>query len=234
MTIHVSIHDVMPETLPEVREILAYLSDRGIDRTTLLVVPGKAWSDDALQTLRDWQQAGHELAGHGWHHRVERRETLYHKVHGLVISRFVAEHLSLSANEIADLISRCHRWFGENGLQAPSLYVPPAWAMGRISRKALRRLPFDAYETLRGVYRAREDRFVPSPVVGFEADTFFRQQALRTTNGIARRIASHRGACRLALHPHDLHLRLRKDIDRWFSRPSVLPNAQSSCSPTSV
>jgi len=41
----VSIHDAMPDTLPRIRELIAQLRGHGVDKITLLVVPGKQWSE---------------------------------------------------------------------------------------------------------------------------------------------------------------------------------------------
>ena len=100
----------------------------------------------------------------------------------------------------------CHQWFYEKELPHPVVYVPPAWAMGRVSQSALRRLPFRYFETLRGIYDAQTDRFYTSKAIGYEADTAFRQAALNLSNSLAIRTA--RSPLRLGIHPHDLELRL--------------------------
>ncbi|MDZ7723539.1 MAG: polysaccharide deacetylase family protein [candidate division KSB1 bacterium] len=203
-----------PSHKPE--KLLDYLSGYGIHKVTLLVVPGKEWDRKDIMTLRSLQNQGHQLAGHGWIHHVDACRSVYHKLHALVISRRVAEHLSLSESEIAALIRRCHHWFPDNGLQVPELYVPPAWAMGKISRQRLRELPFRCYEFLNGLYDSNPDRFEPMPLLGFEADTRLRRSALRLNNAV-NRLRSRRQTGRIAIHPHDLDLYLRPDMDQLFS-----------------
>ena len=65
----VSIHDVMPDTMGEVAELVELCRQQGIDSLTLLVVPGLDWQPDQLGQIRQWQRDGHVLAAHGWHHR---------------------------------------------------------------------------------------------------------------------------------------------------------------------
>lgn len=211
---HLSIHDVAPHTLEAVGETLETLRGLGVERALLLVIPGLPWTAGDLAQLKAWAGAGHPLAGHGWSHHVEHRRGLWHKLHGVLISRHVAEHLALDGEEIAALIRRNHAWFAAQGLPAPTHYVPPAWAMGSISRRRLGDLPFETYETLTGVYDRRSGVFTRLPLMGFEADTAFRALAVRLFNAWNRSGPAGRGPMRLALHPHDLELRLRDDLTR--------------------
>ena len=204
----VSIHDVMPETREQVSRILALLP-QSPQAVTLLVVPGRNWQTADLDWLHQLQQQGYPLAGHGWLHRCDPPISLYHRVHSLLLSRRVAEHLSLSASGIDTLIRNCHQWFLDQGLQPCELYVPPAWAMGAISRAQLADMPFRLFETLTGVFDARAQRMHSLPLAGFEADTPLREWFLRGVNHVNWRRACHTGQpLRLGIHPDDLSLRL--------------------------
>lgn len=214
----VSVHDLMPETLSPVLDILARLGEAGLAPATLLVVPGCDWSRDQLRTLKSLERAGHELAGHGWRHRAERIAGPGHWLHSRLISRQVAEHLCLTEDQIAALIGRCFGWFGDVGLQAPALYVPPAWAMGPIARTRLATLPFRYYEALTGIYDAARDRFRRLPLLGYEADDRLRAWSLRLSNGLNRAWANSDRPLRLAIHPRDLALRLDADLLRDLRR----------------
>ncbi|EKF75231.1 hypothetical protein A11A3_04605 [Alcanivorax hongdengensis A-11-3] len=208
----VSIHDVMPETRDAVQAMLDTLS-LPAEQVILLVVPGRDWQRADLHWLQDLQRQGHPLAGHGWQHRCQPPATLYHRLHSRFLSRNVAEHLSFSAGGIARLIRDCHQWFVDQGLTPSALYVPPAWAMGAISKEALSGMPFRYFETLGGIYDAREDRFDALPLVGFEADTGWRALVLRLFNGWNLMRARRSGQpLRVGLHPHDFSLKLAGDI----------------------
>jgi predicted deacetylase len=177
-----SIHDVMPETLPAVASLREEILRAGLRAPALLVVPGRSWKPEDLETLRQWALAGSELIGHGWlHHTCPR--SLKHRLHALLLSRNVAEHLALSPGGISDLMQRCADWFTAQNLPRPSAYVPPAWALG-MSPRALAGLPFEQVETLRGVHVLSAGRrgFMPMPLLGFEADTVLRAAVLRRWN----------------------------------------------------
>lgn len=210
----VSIHDVMPETLEQVSGLLQSCARINRGPVTLLVVPGRGWDGAGIDRLRAWQDAGHVLAGHGWLHRVERFGGLGHRLHGLFISRRVAEHLALPRDGIAELVRRTHRWFAEHGLGVPDLYVPPAWAMGDLPAGDLTALPFARHEVLTGVLDAASGRLHPVPMVGYEADTAWRAPVIRAWNAYNRRRARSSGWLRIGIHPHDPELRLARDLFR--------------------
>lgn len=210
---HLSIHDVAPHTLDPVREMLAVLREAGIDRVMLLVIPGAPWQPEELEQLRNWAGQGHVLAGHGDTHHADRIDTFFHKLHAKLLSRDVAEHLSRSEDEIADLMLRNHAWFARHGLPAPTHYVPPAWALGRISRERLRELPFRTVEVLRGVLQVETGLLHRMPLLGYEADTAFRAGFLRSFNAWNLFRARQSGRCaRISLHPYDLGYRLKDQI----------------------
>lgn len=217
----VSVHDVMPDTMTRVRRTVAVLDKHQIAPLTLLVVPGGAWSASDIAWLRERQNRGDRLAGHGWIHRAGKPRGLYDRLHRRFFSRGVAEHLPLNADEISQLIHNCHGWFVSQNLAVPELYVPPAWAMGSISRAKLRELPFLHYESLSGVYDKEDNQFRRVPLVGFEADTRFRALSLRLSNGINQIAAKWQGRLRVAIHPGDLELYLRNDLEKLISRPST-------------
>ncbi len=220
----VSIHDVMPSTMDHVSRILMVLEEQGISHVALLVVPGLPWKDSDLAQLRQWQDAGHQLAGHGWVHQCESVRGFYHHLHSAILSRNVAEHLCLSPAGRVDLIQRCYAWFEQQGLMPPTLYVPPAWALGRLPRNCRANLPFRYCETLGGLWDWSEPRYQPMPVVGFEADTKFRQGALRLLNFTNRCTSRWLGRpLRISIHPYDLELLLEQDIRPLLERVESQP-----------
>jgi uncharacterized protein len=215
----VSIHDVMPSTLGCVDQLVAVARQHEIRKLTLLVVPGCDWTDREVDRLRHWQATGYRLAGHGWHHRCQQIRGLRHRLHSWFLSRDVAEHLSATPDEVVELIRRCRAWFDQRDLDPPALYVPPAWALGRVSRQRLQSIPFRMVETLWGILDVRRSVTLRIPLVGFEADTWTRQQALRGGNVLNRLAASRLNRpLRLALHPHDLHLRMAADARYLLAR----------------
>ncbi len=221
----VSIHDVMPTTLNKVEVILGTLREQGIHTATLLVVPGKPWQADEIDQLRSYVAQGYELAGHGWHHEIEHYGGLGHRLHGLLISKNVAEHLALDRAGIEALIRRCYKWFAQNKLPSPSLYVPPAWAMGDITNARLRRLPFRYYEYFSGIYDGRLNCFERIPMVGYEVDAWFRVPFVSAWNRMNFFGARFRHRLRFSIHPNDFQLLLHNQLSRDLQKvlPKLLP-----------
>lgn len=215
----VSIHDVEPGTLPQVLRIVDMLESREVRPVTLLVVPGMDWSARELDELRRLTERGYSLAGHGWVHQARPPATLHHRLHGWILSRDKAEHLSRSRAELRELVDRCHRWFGEHDFPDPVLYVPPAWAQGALRNRDLRDLPFRLYENLLGYVDRETGRLHRAPVVGYEADTRWRRFALRRVNALSMGASRmQRRPLRISIHPHDLDLFLAEDLERHLGR----------------
>jgi hypothetical protein len=148
---------------------------------------------------------------------VEHIRGIKHRLHALLLSRQVAEHLALDGVGILDLMTRCRDWFPRHGLEPPTLYVPPAWALGTISRAALRdAAAFRQLETFAGVLDIASGVKHASPVLGYEADAPVRVPVLRLWNAIGRRRAAKgqigAGAVRIGIHPSDIDYPLRDEL----------------------
>ncbi len=210
----------MPSTMDNVSELLSLCRQRGIGKVTLLVVPGLEWSTPDLEQLAGWQDAGCELAAHGWRHRCGSITNWRHRLHSCLLSRNVAEHLSLPAGGVFRLMARSASWFAEHGLSEPQLYVPPAWALGPVSREELRRLPFTQVESLTRILFPQVDRAAILPLIGFEADTRFRSGTLRCFNRLTSGLVNFtERPLRVAVHPYDLQLRMRSQLEKTLFGP---------------
>lgn len=217
---HVSIHDVTPGNLARVRELVDLVDEAGLRPPLLLVVPGRDWDPASLEGLRRVARRGCPLAGHGWSHRAPPPASLGHRIHGALLSRDQAEHLSRSREELRERVRRCHAWFGEHDLEVGPLYVPPAWALGSLTPGDLGELPFRYYETLSGFQDSRTGRRLRLPLMGFEADTRTRRWALRLSNAANRSLGRLLGpAVRVGFHPRDLELLLAREARAILGRP---------------
>lgn len=224
---HVSIHDVAPETLGKVQHMLEVLTQWGLNRVMLLVIPGRPWSEGQLNILRGMAAHGHVLAGHGWLHEVTQPKTLYHQLHRALISRNVAEHLSRTEDQVLDLLRENHAWFSQQGLPEPTHYVPPAWALGNISRDRLKELPFETVEVLQGVIESATGVLHRMPLLGYEADTPFRAWFLQQFNRLNTAWARRTGRCiRFSLHPYDFDYLLKDRIEADCSAFQMCANVR--------
>ena len=214
----VSIHDVMPSTLSRVATMIERLPPRCREHLILLVVPGLDWQPGQIEQLRQWQGAGIRLAGHGWTHEVRHVRGWYHRLHSLLISRTAAEHLALDSGEIIELMARNHAWFAEHHLASPDYYVPPAWALGPVSRAELARLPWRYLETTSRLVdlRSGESRWLP--LVGFEAATSLRKMLLTVINRLNEWLCTRRRPLRISIHPYDHEYLLSGALDEMLAR----------------
>ncbi len=227
----VSIHDVMPHTLSGVQSLVELIPEQQKSKVLLLIVPGLEWSSGQIDILKQFCDDGFALAGHGWHHQTPYIRSFYHRIHSLLVSRQVAEHLSYTRKELYALLQRNYEWFEQQKLPMPEVYVPPAWAMGKLTREDFKMLPFRYYEMTQSLYDSATDRFKRLPLVGFEADTWLRENFLRSWNSLNRWLASSTKPLRISLHPYDLDYRLSKQlrqliesIENWRSVSDVFEN----------
>lgn len=210
---HPTIHDVRPDTLDRVEALLDLFEPAGTT-VCLLVVPGLDWAPEGIELLRAWAGRGHELAGHGWVHRRTPKSAC-HRIHAAVLSRDQAEHLSAPRSEVLDLVARGREWFQANALPLPTFYVPPAWALGAARPEDLADLGYRVVEVLWGYHDLGTGRFRPAPLIGFEADTWWREVALGAFNALQVKLARRTGRpLRLGLHPFDLELRRSSEVRR--------------------
>jgi predicted deacetylase len=219
----ISIHDVMPHTLANVERLLAtVLADIHPSHIMLLVVPGLPWQPEQIEQLKQLQSKGYELAGHGWTHNVQKIQTIYHRLHSFFISRDAAEHLSKTEQELLAMLEQNLGWFKQHDFKSPKFYVPPAWAMGRISQSTLRELPFSCVETTRGFHDLRTGRRCLLPLVGFEADTRFRAAFLRVWNRLNCWLAKTLRPLRISIHPFDDEYLIRDQMHQLIQEAQTV------------
>ena len=213
----ISIHDCMPENMDKIQHILNWLKDRNIPPVTLLVVPGKNWTENQLKLLKQYTLEGHTLAAHGWHHHTEPKKFL-HRIHSLIISKNVAEHLDLNQQGILALLNKSYQWFIQNHLPTPTLYVPPAWALGSIHRKTLSKTLFKQIEVTRGLIHLapnKQAKLQRLPLTGYEADSPFRVRFLKKWNQFQQHRAQVQSLpLRISIHPHDLDLPIADQLEQ--------------------
>ena len=57
MKCNISIHDVSPDNLNRINEIVTHLTDKyGITKITLLIIPGLHWNGNQINILKNWQK----------------------------------------------------------------------------------------------------------------------------------------------------------------------------------
>ena len=217
MNCNVSIHDVSPDNWNNVIQILDHLKSKyNIKKVSLLIIPGLNWDKEKIATLRKMQLEGMELAAHGWSHKSKPIKDINHFFHSKLISDDCAEHLSLSKIDIIKLMNDSYLWFHANNLKSPSLYVPPAWALGDINKQDLLNLPFSEVEVTSGIFI--DNNFFFIPLIGFETKNYFRYVIVKISNFINYLLYKSFGRIRIAIHPNDFELLLKHDIDKYLNK----------------
>ena len=224
-----SIHDVMPETLGRVESLFHLILSYGHNPITLLVVPGCEWSMNDIKRLEKMIEQGGVVAGHGWSHRARHIRGLYHRLHSRFISRHVAEHLALNRDEAMQLVRDCYDWFAMHDLPTPTLYVPPAWAIGPLKTRELEQLPFRQYELMNTVYDRLDHNWHQSPMLGLEAREAWRVPFIRLWNWYNYRRASRSGVLRIGIHPDDDRLPMSKDLHHFLQQDLLAINYCQLC-----
>lgn len=151
---------------------------------------------------------GHELALHGYTHRTPRLRSPLHRLHQTVLSRLAAENLGITREEILDRMTRGLSWFAEHDFEIPRLYIPPAWALGSVSRHDVASTGIMLVERLLGFTHVPSGGTSHWPLYGYEADTFPRMIGLHLWNGATGAAAAAVGRVRVVVHPADTRLRL--------------------------
>jgi predicted deacetylase len=141
--IAVSLHDVEPATFERCALIRDWLSDHGVDRVTLLVIPARDLHPLAERSpeLRDWlierRAAGDAIAQHGFRHERLGRSTL---AGALSRGRAVRalEFAGMGDVETRRAVDAGWRLLKLAGLE-PQGFVAPGYAYTRALRRALPR-----------------------------------------------------------------------------------------------
>ena len=217
MKYYISIHDVRPDNIDAIKNIKQLLNNQyNIHKICLLVIPGCKWNHIQIEQLKKWQSDHCQIAAHGWEHVSDNKKSLYHLLHALIISGNSAEHLSKHSWDILNLMKKSYDWFVSNGFTPPRLYVPPAWALGKIKTEDLLNLPFKNFECTTGVLHKGKYKFLP--LVGFIATSQARAYLQKFFNFLNFQMAKMIGVIRISIHPEDFDHYLSNDANKYLSR----------------
>ena len=137
----VALHDIEPDSFERCAEIRAWLTDRGVERATLLVIPAPRLHpfDVTRPELTDWLRVrtrlGDAVAQHGFQH-LRRRGRGGIRVRAL--GGRAAEFAGLDAEEAGRAVDAGRRVLRAAGL-APRGFVAPAYFYSRALRGELER-----------------------------------------------------------------------------------------------
>lgn len=143
-TIAVALHDVEPATFERCALIRDWLSDHGVDRVTLLVIPARDLhplgerSPEMTGWLADRRRAGDSIAQHGFQHERTGRATLSRQTLLRAPARRTGEFVGLDAEETRRAVNAGWRVLKLAGIE-PDGFVAPAYAYTPALRSVLPR-----------------------------------------------------------------------------------------------
>jgi len=224
----VSLHDAHPGSRGQIAEQVAFLAERGVMRSSILVVPefhhgASAGGDAAFRdAVTAWQAAGHEIVLHGYFHdrKESPRETLSTVFWTRLYTNREAEFLDLPREAAQDRLARGRKLFESLGWQA-SGFVAPAWLMAAWVPGILAEMKFAYTTTLKEIVplgagdRPEAVPPIASQSLCYSARASWRRFASAVWNKQLFQQLRETNLVRLSLHPRDLEFPLlRRQIDQ--------------------
>ncbi len=220
----VSLHDAHPGSRAQIAEQVAFLAERGVTRSSILVVPefhhgASAGGDPAFRDeVTAWQAAGHEIVLHGFFH--DRKESPRETLSTVFWTRFYtnqeAEFLDLPREAAQDRLARGRKLFESLGWSA-SGFVAPAWLMAEWIPGVLAEMNFAYTTTLKEIVPLAPgtNRATASQSLCYSARASWRRFASAVWNKNLFLRLRETNVVRLSLHPRDLEFPLlRRQIDQ--------------------
>jgi predicted deacetylase len=238
----VAIHDVEPGSFQRCAEIRGWLSDRGVDRVTLLVVPAPrlhpldSTSPELVGWLRGCVEAGDAVAQHGLRHRRRRRLGPAGGLRASALGGDAAEFAGLGSLETGHAVETGLGILRRAGL-APRGFIAPAYYYS----PALRREVARRFAWWAGLWRVH-GAGLSSPALCLGSSSEVKR---RTSPRLVLAAARHGGPLvRVDVHPVDFehpgHVAVLERVlertagrrpvtyDELVLRPTVGPTASSS------
>jgi uncharacterized protein len=241
----VSVHDVSPLTREIVAHILQDLSETGVERVPLLVIPNHhhvapITKDPAFcEWLRKAAQH-HEVVLHGYFHM--RPKSAGGPWERVITERYTAgegEFYDLSENEAFFRLQKARREFAASGL-SPRGFIAPAWLLGDDAEVAVKKAGFDYTTRLRKFKDLVTTLETSSQSLVWSVRSGWRRVLSIWWNSLLTSRLREAPLLRIGLHPSDWnHTRIRRQAlglirealagreamtyEDWLARQRCLP-----------
>jgi len=208
----VSIHDVSPLTRDSVTRILAALSQAGIPRVSLLVVPdhhhrGNITADpDFGPWLRDQVAAGHEAALHGYLHQRERRphESAYTRFFTRLYTAGEGEFFDIAYPEARAILTRGREELAQVSGAIPTGFIAPAWLLSPEGEQAARDLGFAYTTRIKAITHLPTGHQTPSQSLCWSIRQTWRRTVSLAWNRLLFHQLTTNPLLRISIHPPDI------------------------------
>jgi len=220
----VSLHDAHPGSRARIAEQIAFLAERGVTRSSILVVPefhhgGSLLQDKAFcEAVSGWQEQGHEIVLHGYYH--DRRESPPERLSTVFWTRLYtnreAEFLDLPLETARLRLERGRALFASQGWRARG-FVAPAWLMAGGLPNLLAEMGFTYTTRLGEIIPLLPglNRVTTSQSLCYSSRAAWRRFASCVWNKYLYGRLRETDLVRLSLHPCDLEFPLlRRQIDQ--------------------
>ena len=141
-TLAVALHGIEPATFERCAVIRDWLTDHGVDRVTLLVIPARDLhpvgerSPEMVQWLSERRRAGDSIAQHGFQHAPARHDGAARGLLTLAQGQRTGEFTGLDGEETRRAVHAGWRVMKLAGIE-PDGFVAPAYAYTGALRQAL-------------------------------------------------------------------------------------------------
>ena len=206
----VAVHDVTPAHAKRLDRVFRLLTEFGVERYALLVVPN--WHGTSplekhpefAAGLRARQDQGAEIFLHGLRHDEHgAQRTLWQNVRTWGRTDREAEFLVLSEREAGKRLDRGLETLRACGLE-PVGFVPPAWFHGRRSFELIHERGLDLTEDSLSVFSLAQGRGLSAPATEWSTRKAWRAAAGVAIAAVRRPLESWRPLLRLVIHPTDM------------------------------
>ncbi len=216
----VSIHDVSPATRRQTESILSDLSECGIGRISLLVIPdhhhrGRVQDDpEFVQWLQSACADGHEPVLHGYYH-LRQNQTSDGPIKRLVTRSYTAgegEFYDLDKDSARQLLERGREDLRACGVE-PVGFIAPAWLLGTEAESAAREAGFAYTTRISTVVDFLASRTFPSRSQVWSVRAAWRRVLSLGWNQLLEATTRHTPLTRIGIHPPDWdHPSIRSQI----------------------
>lgn len=219
----VTLHDVEPATFHTCTLIREWLTDRGVERVTLLVIPAADLHafDDRSPDLADWLReragAGDAIAQHGFRHRRTQRAAPPRRLLAGWQGGTAAEFPGLGAGATATAVRAGRSILAGAGIDARG-FVAPGFAYTPALRRELNGC-FDWWASYMRVHRSGS-RGLTAPARCLGTSTAVK----RALSPVGVRVGLPGGLLRIEIHPEDFRYRRHvRALEGLLGRSRVHP-----------